>query len=102
MTLAPDVPPPGLDITRNFYTTSSCGVCGKASLEAVRTISRYCPGDDPATVAADTLTGLPDKLRAAQKVFDSTGGLHGAALFDVDGNCSSCARTSAGTTPSTR
>ncbi len=85
VTLAPDVRPPDLDVTRNFYTTSSCGVCGKASLEAVRTISRYCPGDDPATVAADTLTGLPHELRAAQKVFESTGGLHGAALFDVDG-----------------
>jgi FdhD protein len=76
---------PEVDIRRNFYTTSSCGICGKASLEAVRLISRYCPGDDPATVAAETMTALPDRLRTAQKVFASTGGLHGAALFTVEG-----------------
>ncbi len=85
VTLAPHVPPPDVDITRNFYTTSSCGVCGKASLEAVRTISKHGPGDDPSTVAAETLSALPDRLRDEQKVFASTGGLHGAALFDVDG-----------------
>jgi FdhD protein len=85
VTLAADVAPPDVDVTRNFYTTSSCGVCGKASLDAVRLISRYCPGDEPAGVAAETLTAMPDQLRAAQKVFASTGGLHGAALFDVDG-----------------
>jgi FdhD protein len=84
-TLAPDVPKPEVDVTRNFYTTSSCGVCGKASLEAVRTISKHGPGDDPSTVAAETLSDLPDRLRDEQKVFASTGGLHGAALFDVDG-----------------
>jgi FdhD protein len=85
VTLGPDVPPPDVDPTRNFYTTSSCGVCGKASLEAVRLISKHGPGDDPTTVAAETLSALPDKLRRAQKVFAATGGLHGAALFDADG-----------------
>ncbi len=85
VTLAPGVQPPSLDVTRNFYTTSSCGVCGKASLEAVRLSSRYSPGDDPATVAAATLSALPDRLRAAQKVFAATGGLHGAALSDTRG-----------------
>lgn len=85
VTLAPGVPTPSLDVTRNFYTTSSCGVCGKGSIDAVRTISRHSPGDDPTVVAADTLTALPDRLRKAQKVFASTGGLHGAALFDADG-----------------
>jgi FdhD protein len=85
VTLAPGVRMPDTDVTRNFYTTSSCGVCGKASLDAVQLISRHCPGDDPSTVAADTLSGLPDRLRNEQKVFASTGGLHGAALFDVDG-----------------
>jgi FdhD protein len=85
VTLAPHVPPPDVDVTRNFYTTSSCGVCGKASLDAVRTISKHGPGDDPATVAGETLSALPDRLRDEQKVFASTGGLHGAALFDVDG-----------------
>jgi FdhD protein len=85
VTLAPGVKPPDLDVTRNFYTTSSCGVCGKASLDAVRQISRFSPGDDPATVAAATLKAMPDQLRGAQKVFASTGGLHAAALFGVDG-----------------
>jgi FdhD protein len=86
VTLAHDAPTAQIEkVTRNFYTTSSCGVCGKASLEAVRLISRHAPGDDPSTVAASTLSNLPDRLRDAQKVFASTGGLHGAALFDVDG-----------------
>jgi FdhD protein len=85
VTLSPDVAMPAVDITRNFYTTSSCGVCGKASLEAVRTISRHCPGDDPSTVKANTLSAMPERLRTEQKVFASTGGLHGAALFDMDG-----------------
>lgn len=85
VTLAQEVQPPDVDMTRNFYATSSCGVCGKASLEAVRTISKHGPGDDPTTVTAETLSDLPDRLRGEQKVFASTGGLHGAALFDVDG-----------------
>ncbi|OBG39675.1 formate dehydrogenase accessory sulfurtransferase FdhD [Mycobacterium sp. E3198] len=85
VTLAAGVEPPGLDVTRNFYTTSSCGVCGKASLEAVRSTSRFSPGADPAKVAAATLKVMPGRLRSAQKVFDSTGGLHAAALFGVDG-----------------
>jgi len=85
VTLHPDVPPPDTDVTRNFYTTSSCGVCGKASLEAVRLSSRYSPGDDPTSVATVILTAMPAQLRSAQKVFASTGGLHGAALFTTDG-----------------
>jgi FdhD protein len=85
VTLAPDVAMPQVDITRNFYTTSSCGVCGKASLDAVRTVSRYSPGDDASTVNAKTLSTMPAQLRAEQKVFASTGGLHGAALFDANG-----------------
>jgi FdhD protein len=85
VTLAPDVRMPDLDVTRNFYTTSSCGVCGKASMDAVWLASRHGPGDDPAVVSAATLTELPARLRSAQKVFASTGGLHGAALFSVDG-----------------
>ena len=83
--LAPGVPAPDPAVTRNFYTTSSCGVCGKGSLEAVRTISRFSPGDDPSTIESTTLVGLPDKLRSAQKVFATTGGLHAAALFTTDG-----------------
>jgi FdhD protein len=85
VTLAPDVAAPEVDVTRNFYTTSSCGVCGKASLDAVRLTSRYCPGDDPSVLTTQTLTAMPAQLRSAQRVFASTGGLHGAALFGVDG-----------------
>ncbi|MEX0581111.1 MAG: formate dehydrogenase accessory sulfurtransferase FdhD [Mycobacterium sp.] len=85
VTLQPGMQMPDVDVTRNFYTTSSCGVCGKASLEAVWLSSQHSPGDDPTVVSAATLTGLPDTLRAAQKVFARTGGLHGAALFDLDG-----------------
>ncbi|WJR35347.1 formate dehydrogenase accessory sulfurtransferase FdhD [Mycobacteroides immunogenum] len=85
VTLAPGVDAPDPTVTRNFYTTSSCGVCGKASLDAVRTISRFSPGDDPSTIDSGTLSGLSDKLRSKQKVFAATGGLHAAALFTVDG-----------------
>jgi len=85
VTLAPDVPAPEVDPTRNFYTTSSCGVCGKASLDAVRLTSKHAPGDDPSTVTAQTLSAMPGELRRRQKVFAATGGLHGAALFDTAG-----------------
>ena len=85
VTLAPGVNPPDLNVTRNFYTTSSCGVCGKASLDAVRVISQFTPADDPVTVSPAALKAMPVQLRSAQKVFDSTGGLHAAALFDTDG-----------------
>lgn len=83
--LAPGVPPPDTGVERNFYTTSSCGVCGKAALDAVKLRSRFGPADDPCVVPVSVLSGLPDKLRAAQKVFDTTGGLHGAGLFTADG-----------------
>jgi FdhD protein len=71
--------------TRNFYTTSSCGVCGKASLDAVRLASNHRLAEDPCTVHVDTLFKMPDELRALQKTFDATGGVHGAALFTTDG-----------------
>ena len=80
------VPPPDPSLERNFYTTSSCGLCGKASLEAVRTISKWRVDRDPLRLNAATIATLPEKLRAAQRVFDRTGGLHAAALFDADGD----------------
>ena len=83
--LADGVPLPDVSVERNFYTTSSCGLCGKASLEAVRTISRWRVDSDPLRLSAATIATLPDKLRAAQRVFDRTGGLHAAALFDPAG-----------------
>jgi FdhD protein len=79
------VPPPETDPSRNFYTTSSCGVCGKASIDAVRTRSRFDVADDPLSVPARTLAGLPERLRAAQRTFDRTGGLHAAGLFTAAG-----------------
>ncbi len=83
VTLAPGVAPPDPDLARNFYTTSSCGLCGKASIDAVETVSAYDIVTDDVTVDAATLVGLPDALRAEQTVFDKTGGLHAAALFDA-------------------
>lgn len=68
---------------RNFYATSSCGVCGKASIEAVRVAAPPVP--DGPTVAAEVIYSLPDRLRAGQRVFDRTGGLHAAGLFTAEG-----------------
>ncbi|MET9319772.1 formate dehydrogenase accessory sulfurtransferase FdhD [Streptomyces sp. NPDC003038] len=85
--LAPGVPVPDITLERNVYTTSSCGLCGKASLDAVRTATRF-PGAaaaDPVRIPAGLLGTLPDRLRAAQKVFDRTGGLHAAGLFSAEG-----------------
>lgn len=81
--LAPGVSPPDPDLARNFYTTSSCGLCGKASIDAVQTVSSYDVAADPATVTAEALTGFPGELRRHQDVFDKTGGLHAAGLFDA-------------------
>jgi FdhD protein len=81
--LAAGVPLPSPDLARNFYTTSSCGLCGKASIEAVETVSVYDVAADDTAVDAEALARLPDLLRARQEVFDKTGGLHAAALFDA-------------------
>jgi FdhD protein len=70
-------------VRRNFYATSSCGVCGKAALEDVEV--RCAPVADGPAVRAEVLLGLPDALRRAQKVFARTGGLHAAGLFDAEG-----------------
>jgi FdhD protein len=71
-------------VRRNFYTTSSCGVCGKASLDQVRV---RCPTATPGPIAARSVVlGLPATLREAQRIFDRTGGLHAAGLFDERGN----------------
>jgi FdhD protein len=82
--LAPDVEVSLANLERNFYTTSSCGICGKASLLALQTV---CPARvrNSFSVDAQLLYTLPARLRGAQSVFDRTGGLHGAGLFDADG-----------------
>jgi FdhD protein len=86
--LAPGVAAPDVGVERNFHTTSSCGVCGKAALDAIRLKSHYAVEADTSSfvVSAEVLSGLPDALRTRQRIFDATGGLHGAALFDANGN----------------
>lgn len=82
--LAPDVEVSLANLERNFYTTSSCGICGKASLLALRTV---CPPRTKNTfvIDAEVVYSLPAQLREAQSVFERTGGLHGAGLFDATG-----------------
>ena len=83
--LDPTLPPPDPSLARSFYTTSSCGLCGKASLDAVRTTTSYDVSGDDLVVTPALLSGLPDRLREQQRVFDRTGGLHAAGLFDRGG-----------------
>jgi FdhD protein len=83
--LKPGVSVDAVRLERHFYTTSSCGVCGKSSLEALRVTDRPpLPPGTPALAPALIHT-LPDRLREAQAVFEATGGLHAAALFDATG-----------------
>lgn len=70
-------------LQRHFYATSSCGVCGKTSIDALRTQSRAIASD--VRLSAKTLIGLPARLREEQQTFDATGGLHAAAAFTADG-----------------
>ena len=70
---------------RNFLTTSACGVCGKDSIASIRVRSRYDIAADPVQVSPGLLTSLPGRLRDAQRVFASTGGLHAAGLFSAEG-----------------
>jgi FdhD protein len=83
--LRPGVPVDVRRLERHFYTASSCGVCGKTSLEALAAVRPIALPPARPLVDADVLHALPDTLRAAQAVFAQTGGLHAAALFDPDG-----------------
>jgi len=83
--LDPSAQPVLQGLERNFYTTSSCGVCGKASVDAVRVTSSFSAADSKLTVSSALLHALQEKLRGHQKVFDVTGGLHASALFDAKG-----------------
>jgi FdhD protein len=82
ITLGRGVAPPDASVARAFFTTSSCGLCGKASIDAVRTRSAFSVREDELRITASLLASLPDRLRAAQEMFEKTGGLHAAALFD--------------------
>ena len=82
--LAPDVPVDFEKLTRHVFASSSCGLCGKATIEAVR--GQFPTITSDVVVDAKTLLSLPEKMRSAQSTFDRTGGLHAAALFTIDGD----------------
>jgi FdhD protein len=82
--LQPEIDVDATRLERNFLATSSCGICGKASLKALATLP-HAQLPDGFVVPASSIHDLPEKLRQSQAVFDRTGGLHAAALFDRDG-----------------
>ena len=85
---------------RHFTMNSSCGVCGRAQLDSLRALGAV-PLDDDVKLPARMLYTFPERMREAQRLFASTGGLHAAALFDPTATSSACGKTSAATTPST-
>lgn len=85
VTVRADLPLDLARLTRNFYTTSSCGVCGKASIEAVTEMSGARRIRSDLVVRESVLRGLPDSLRAAQREFAETGGVHAVGLFSAGG-----------------
>jgi FdhD protein len=70
---------------RNFYTTSSCGVCGKTSIDAIKTVSLYDQQATRISVQPELLHSMYDQLMGRQQVFEQTGGMHAAALYDLNG-----------------
>jgi len=89
--LAPGVALPDTSMERHVYTSSSCGVCGTASIEAVTKVSSHDPAADPARLPVPALLELPDRLRSGQKLFATTGGVHAAGLFRLPGEPSGVA-----------
>lgn len=83
--VAPEVTLDLSKLERHFYTTSSCGVCGKSSIDAIKTVQQSHINQGKHHINASLLTQLPDILRNSQAVFESTGGLHASALFNIDG-----------------
>lgn len=81
--LAPNFPFDPQQISRHFYTSSSCGVCGKTSIELVQTVSCYYPRPVHPKVSAETLSRLPNMLLGEQSLFQHTGGIHAAGLFEA-------------------
>lgn len=86
VTLNENIQPDLANVSRNFYSTSSCGICGKASIEAIRTISYYGHEKDTIFINASVLCHLQDNLKKHQVVFENTGGIHASALFSPEGN----------------
>lgn len=86
VSLTPDTAPDLKNTERNFYTTSSCGVCGKGSINAIRTVSIYGDVDDDTMVTPEVIHSLPDVLARHQEIFSITGGLHACALFSLNGD----------------
>jgi FdhD protein len=86
LTLRQGVPPVPVAAQRRFFTSSSCGICGTDSIEAVRKASRHPVADDATSVEPGVVLTLPDRLREGQRVFDRTGGLHAAGLFTARGD----------------
>ena len=74
------------DAGRHIYTSSSCGICGSTSIEAVRKTLAFSPREDQVRVPVDVLARLPEQLREAQALFDKTGGVHAAGLFRLNDN----------------
>ena len=85
ITLAPGTAVDTSRSERSSWTSSACGVCGKTSIDAITTKSRYAVAHDPVRLSPEVVAGLPDALREQQKVFDRTGGLHAAGIFTADG-----------------
>jgi FdhD protein len=84
--LVPDTKIDFKKLERHFYTTSSCGVCGKSSIEALNTGANPTKNAEFPKVKISSIQTMPDKLRDSQSTFDKTGGLHAAGLFDLNGN----------------
>ncbi len=74
------------NISRNFYSTSSCGICGKASIEAIQTVTQFSQATEGLYIKASVFYPLLQKLKKEQVNFKNTGGIHASALFDLDGN----------------
>ncbi len=86
VTLNENIQPDLTNTERNFYTTSSCGVCGKASIDAIRTIHEFPGSEDTLLIKASLLYGLQDSVKNSQSVFEATGGLHSSTIFNIDAN----------------
>ncbi len=84
VTLGTGVEPPSADLSRSIFTSSACGVCGKSGIEALETRSRFEVSPDGTGIGSELLLSLPGRLRAGQKAFDRTGGIHAAGLFDAE------------------